>query len=125
MIEGHPDNVSASLLGGIRASFSKDLNDFWKTTTIVESKLVTSLPVPVSPKLKVIAIIPDFELSTALARSVLPDKYSRGDIVYNLQRLSVLSLALKGDHDGNLDPSIISECIKDKIHQPYVLIIKL
>jgi homoserine kinase len=94
------------------------MNDFWEPTPILESKLVTSLSIPVSEKLKVISIIPDYELSTSLARSVLPDKYFRQDIVYNLQRISVLSLALKGDQDGNLDPSIISECLKDKIHQP-------
>lgn len=119
MIEGHPDNVSASLLGGIRASYSLNspTTDFWNTF-ILESKMVYSLPLQVSPKLKVIAIIPEYELSTSLARSVLPNEYSRRDIVYNLQRISVLSLALKGDQDGNIDGTIFSECIKDKIHQP-------
>lgn len=120
IIEGHPDNVSASLLGGVRASYSLHLpsKDFWESPQISNTKLVTSLPIQVSGKLKVLAVIPDFELSTSIARSVLPLSYSNKDIVYNLQRISVLSLALKGDQVGNLDSSIISECLKDKIHQP-------
>ena len=112
--------MSASLLGGVRASYSLEspIQNFWESKILLESQLVTSLSIQVSCKLKVIAVIPDFKLPTSVARSVLPSLYSRSDIVYNLQRIAVLSIALKGDQEGNLDSKVISECLKDKIHQP-------
>jgi len=69
-----------------------------------------------SEGIRAVAIIPRFELSTASARQVLPQSYSRKDLVFNLQRLAVLTTALAANPP---DPDLIYEAMKDRVHQPY------
>lgn len=71
---------------------------------------------PWAPEIKAIAIIPQFEVATAQARSVLPSSYSRGDVVFNLQRIALLPSAL-----GRSPPDAeqIYLAMQDKVHQPY------
>jgi len=69
-----------------------------------------------SESIKAVAIIPRFELSTAKAREALPTQYSRKDLVFNLQRLAVLTTALG---QSPPDPELIYEAMKDRVHQPY------
>ena len=66
-IEGHPDNASASILGGITVSSMIDNEADTIAIRDVDFKLVV--------------IIPPYELKTADARSVLPDSYSRSHAV--------------------------------------------
>jgi len=99
--EGHPDNIAPALFGGFTAS------------TMENGKPITA-HFPVSDKLRFTVLIPDFELSTALARSVLPGEYSRGDAVFNVSRAAMLIRAM-ADGDG----ALMSVAMQDKIHQPY------
>lgn len=69
-----------------------------------------------SKEIKCIAIIPDFEVKTGTARSVLPDSYLRADVVFNMQRIALLATALG---DSPPDPDMIFEGMQDKVHQPY------
>lgn len=69
-----------------------------------------------NPKIKCIAIIPQFELSTADSRGVLPKAYTTPDVVFNLQRLAVLTTALTMD-PPNAD--LIYPAMQDRVHQPY------
>lgn len=71
---------------------------------------------PWAKELKAIAIIPQFEVATADARRVLPDNYSRADVVFNLQRIALLPSAL-----GRSPPDAeqIYLAMQDKVHQPY------
>ena len=69
-----------------------------------------------SNQIKCIAIIPQFEVATADARRVLPTEYSRKDLVYNMQRIVVLSTALG---ETPPDPDTIYFAMQDKVHQPY------
>ena len=62
-IEGHPDNASASILGGITISSIID----GEADTIVIHDIDVNL----------VVIIPSYELKTAEARSVLPESYTR------------------------------------------------
>jgi len=100
-LEGHPDNIAPSLLGGLSVS-------------IMEGGRTISRPFPVSDKLHFTALIPDFRLSTALARSVLPESYSRSDVIFNVSRASLLLRAL-ADGDGEL----LARAMADAVHQPY------
>jgi len=126
MVEGHPDNVAASLLGGFVASY---LNDKAKRLPKMEwgaentlkqedipYKTSACIKMKWSKAVKVVVVIPKFELPTSLARSVLPQEYSRSDVVFNLQRVTVLTHAL-GDDKPN--PEVIHEAMQDKIHQYY------
>jgi homoserine kinase len=71
---------------------------------------------PWAKEIKAIAIIPQFEVATAEARSVLPTSYSRADVVFNLQRIALLPSAL-GKSPPDADQIYLA--MQDKVHQPY------
>lgn len=101
-IEGHPDNVVPALLGGCRLATVNDAG----TGTICE--------VPWNPAIVPIMVVPAFEVSTAKARQVLPQHYSRADAVYTMGHLGLLLRALE---TGNGD--WLRTAIGDRIHEPY------
>jgi homoserine kinase len=102
-IEGHPDNVAPAYLGGLVASCVCD-------NKIIRKKL------SVNKGLKVYALIPKQHLSTKVSRELLPDTYSREDVVHNLSRAVMLPIAFES---GDVD--LIGEVFNDKMHQPYRL----
>ncbi|KZT52158.1 homoserine kinase [Calocera cornea HHB12733] len=140
MVERHPDNVTAALMGGFVGSYLRELDAV--ATSAASVPLAEVLPEypadageewgvdPPNPPLgighyvrfgwakeiRAVAIVPAFEVSTAKARSVLPTEYSRKDVVFNLQRLAVLTTALSRSPP---DPELIYEAMKDRVHQPY------
>ncbi|WP_246945193.1 homoserine kinase [Bacillus pinisoli] len=100
-LEGHPDNVGASLLGGIVIA------------TYNEEK-VSYIRVSPPPEMKTVVAVPHFELSTKLARDVLPNSYSKEDAVYAIGHSALLASALVS---GNT--SLLNEAMRDRIHQPF------
>jgi len=106
MVERHPDNVTAALVGGFVGSYLKELDKAASEAASVPlSEVLPEYPpdadenwgldppvpplgighyirFPWSENIKAIAIIPRFELSTAKAREVLPLEYSRKDLVF-------------------------------------------
>ncbi|HAA89499.1 MAG: Homoserine kinase [Thermoanaerobacterales bacterium 50_218] len=101
LLEGHPDNVAAALFGGVVAVVQEGRSCFY--TRFAPHK-----------GLKVFAAVPDFELSTNRARSVLPEKVSLRDAVFNLGHLALLLSALR---DGNW--KLLPIAVRDQLHQPY------
>ena len=102
-LEGHPDNVVPALLGGCRLAASHTPGGSWEICDI-----------PWHPDIVPVVAIPDFELSTAEARRVLPADYSRADAIFNVAHLGLLVRALAtGDRDW------LRCALQDKIHQPY------
>jgi len=100
-IEGHPDNVAPAIYGGLVVS-------------LMEGKKIHIAKVPIKNKLNFIALVPNFELSTAKAREVLPRQIDLKDGIYNASRLSFLLTALvTGDN------SLIKLGLHDRFHQPY------
>ena len=102
-IEGHPDNTTPAISGGLVAS-------------AVEGERVYSISVPVSEKIRFAVFHPPFELKTEQARSVLPRQYSREDVVYNLSRSALMIASLFSGETENLRVAV-----QDKVHQPYRL----
>lgn len=100
-MEGHPDNVSASLLGGFVVS-------------CIDDGSVYCVKLPFSDDIKLVFVIPDFNLSTKKAREVLPKTVSLRDAVYNLSRSSLLVAAVS---TGNSE--ILNIGMKDCLHQKY------
>lgn len=100
-IEGHPDNTSPAIAGGL-------------VTSAIEGKRVYSVSVPVSDKIRFAVLVPPFELKTEKARSVLPENYSRADAVYNLSRSALMTASLFSGNLGNLRVAV-----QDRLHQPY------
>ena len=101
-IEGHPDNVVPSLLGGCRLAATSVKNG-WEICEIPWHRSV----VP-------IVAIPGFELSTKKARQVLPQTYSRADAIFNVAHLGLL---LRGLETGQGD--WLQAALQDRLHQPY------
>ncbi|GIP30094.1 homoserine kinase [Paenibacillus sp. J23TS9] len=100
-IEDHPDNVGASLFGGL-------------ITAIWDGLHADYIRMEPHEELEVLVVIPDFQLSTSEARKGLPAQISRKDAVYNISRSSLLVAALA---QGRLD--LISRAMSDRLHQPY------
>lgn len=100
-IEGHPDNTTPALTGGLVAS-------------AIDAGKVYSVTVPVSKGISFAVMIPPFELKTELARKALPDKYTRQDAVFNLSRSALMTASLFSGSMENLRVAV-----SDKIHQPY------
>ncbi|KAK0198964.1 GHMP kinase [Armillaria mellea] len=140
MVERHPDNVTAALVGGFVGSYLRELDEAaTEAASVPLSEVLPEYPPdasedwglnpPAPPSgighfvrfgwsetIKAVAIVPRFELSTAKAREVLPTSYSRKDLVFNMQRLAVLTTALA---QSPPDPDLIYEAMKDRVHQPY------
>ncbi|KAJ3020133.1 hypothetical protein HKX48_001239 [Thoreauomyces humboldtii] len=135
VFEGHPDNVGASLFGGFSACYlshsvaeahsqchSINLDDkvpLGQGASLPHppaESLGRHVRVPMAPSIRCVVVVPRFELSTKLARSVLPDAYPRADVVHNLQRLAVLVLALSADPPC---PKTLRGAMQDRVHQHY------
>ncbi|MBP1996779.1 homoserine kinase [Paenibacillus eucommiae] len=100
-LEKHPDNVGASLFGGIVVAF-------WDGSRAEYIRLEPDV------HLEVLVAIPSFQLSTEKARNVLPQQITLQDAVYNLSHSSLLVAALS---TGNL--GMIKHAMKDRLHQQY------
>lgn len=100
-MEGHPDNVVPALLGGCRLAATSSRG--WEICDIPWHRDI----VPV-------IAIPNFELSTAEARRVLPTEISRGDAIFNISHLGLLLRGLATNREEWLKAAL-----QDKLHQPY------
>ncbi len=100
-IEGHPDNVSAALLGGLVIIVSD------------QDELVTAQIRP-PRNWRAVLFVPETALSTRFAREILPREISRDDAVYNIGRAALLVRAFATAEIGAL-----SVATRDRLHQPY------
>ncbi|GIW72555.1 MAG: homoserine kinase [Planctomycetota bacterium] len=101
-LEGHADNLAACLLGGLAVAW----------IDAESTARARRLPCPAPPPLAL--VIPEFEGETARARAVLPAAVPRADAVHNLQRLSLLLLALSSGSHAELGAALA-----DRLHEPY------
>lgn len=99
--EGHPDNVTPAVMGGLTVS------------AVVGGRVVAS-QVPVPAYLKAVVVIPDLKLPTKRAREVLPGQIPFADAVFNLTRLALLLTGLATDR-----PELLAPGTEDRLHQPY------
>ena len=100
-LEGHPDNIIPAFYGGVCVSINQG-NDMID---------VIKLPIP---KVKAVVCTPGFELATERSRNILPAKYDRKDVVFNISRVALLTKAFCTN-----DFKLLNEAMQDKIHQPY------
>jgi homoserine kinase len=94
-LEGHPDNVAASLLGGLALSSN------------VEGR-IRSISYR-SPEL-----LPRLQISTRESGKRLPTHYAAGEAVFNVSRAAQLAAAFA---TGRLDE--VRFAFEDRMHQPY------
>lgn len=101
-LEGHSDNVGASMFGGFVVT----------TCDGVKDAEVVKLPFP--DALRVVLLIPDDRLSTKAARGLIPDCLPLADVSYNIGHASLMLAYLM---TGEVDQLNIA--MRDRVHQPY------
>ena len=101
-IEGHPDNVVPSLLGGLCMT-AKAASQRWR---VVRCEWTSTV--------KAVVAIPSIPLSTSEARRAMPKAVPISDAVVNL---GALTLLLQGLRTGSGD--LISDGMHDRLHEPY------
>lgn len=100
-LEGHPDNLAASFLGGWVLSWVDD-------DRMQAVKLLSAL------NCRFIAAIPEITIPTREARAILPEHYSLEDATFNLQRCGLLIHALNSGQK-----ELLREAMSDRLHQPF------
>ena len=100
-MEGHPDNLAPAFYGGLTAS-------------MVDNGLPMTVSFPLHPGWEFLALIPDFNLPTTLARSVLPEQDSRADAIYNISHGAMVLKALELG-----DEKLLRTAMQDRLHQNY------
>ena len=101
-IEGHPDNITPAIVGGLVLSSQED------DGSVIYRKL--NWPT----EWAITVCVPDFELSTDIARSVLPKEVPMKDAIFNAQRLGMFVQAV-----NTKDAELMKLALKDRLHQPY------
>ncbi len=96
-IEGHPDNVAASLLGGL---------------VICDGMDVRRIDMPA--ELEPVLVIPRRPVRTAAAREALPLAVPMADAIHNLAQIAKLAAGL-----ATSDWELIGGGLGDRLHQPY------
>ncbi|GAA2040168.1 homoserine kinase [Agromyces tropicus] len=99
-LEGHPDNVAPALFGGLTIA--------WMTPDGPRHKKLM-VHRGVSP----LVLVPEHEMSTALARSLQPQSVPHEDAVFNVSRSALLVAALIQS------PELLLAATEDKLHQSY------
>jgi len=100
--EHHPDNAAAAWMGGLAVA---------RTSASGEPQIAHVTP---KGRWPLLLAVPEESLSTEAARRVLPDQYSRADVVVNIQNSMLLLTAfLEGRKE------LLADALGDRIHQPY------
>ena len=100
-LEGHPDNAAPAVFGGFTAA------------GFVGSE-VRCIRVPLPSRIRLVTLIPHFEVSTPEARKRVPQTFSKADTIHILNRASLVTAAFA---TGRLES--LRGCFDDRIHQPY------
>jgi len=98
--DGHGENAAASFYGGLVAAVKSDDKVAVRQFNLDE-------------RLGFVLLIPNKQLTTADARSVLPELITRQDAIFNLGRMALL---LSGLADAD---KLITQAGQDRIHQNY------
>ena len=100
-IEGHPDNVSPAVLGGLVSSFVRDGKTFSNRFEVADN-------------LRFVVIAPPYEVRTEEARKVLPQTVPLQTAVWQMGRCVACVEALE---DG--DSALFGKACEDRIHEPF------
>jgi len=100
-LEGHPDNVAAALFGGI-------------TISAWDGNKVHTVRIDPDPSMKAVLWVPDSQVYTKHARSILPKQVSMQDAVFNLSRAALMAASFaRGEYN------LLQVATQDRLHQPY------
>lgn len=100
-LEGHPDNSNPAIFGSMVVG-AQDEKGMKHVRLELPDDLIFAI------------MVPNFPVSTEKARGVLPDTYSRGDMVFNASRAALLIASMMTGKYENFDMAM-----QDRVHQPY------
>jgi homoserine kinase len=101
--EGHPDNASASVLGGAVVSWTEQAGG---------SARYRAVRLPLHPDIRLFAVVPETRSSTAATRVLLPETVPHADARFNISRSALLVVALTER------PDLLMAATEDVLHQP-------
>lgn len=113
-LEGHPDNAAACWLGGMTVCA------FSPKRTIADGEPPQGPPevhvarIGVPKHWSAVVVLPRDPVRTEESRKLLPDFYSRADVVENVQHSSLLVAAF-----GSGKNDLLQAAMHDRMHQPY------
>ncbi|WP_019933061.1 homoserine kinase [Nocardia sp. BMG111209] len=115
--EGHPDNASASVLGGVVVSWTEAEGE----TTGPDGNGVVdhhmrgyrAVRLDPHPALRATVLVPEERSSTAHTRGLLPETVPHGDAAFNLSRAALAVVAL------TRRPDLLLPATADRLHQGY------
>jgi homoserine kinase len=96
-LEGHADNLSAALAGGVCATWENRI-----------ARVADTLPAVA------VAVVPEARVSTAASRAALPVSVPHADAAFNAARATLLGAALAG---GSRE--LFAAALTDRLHEPY------
>ena len=96
-LEGHPDNAAPAVYGGFNVVRNGERQSF-----------------TVSPKLRFVLLIPNFEIATSRARRVLPARVNRLHAVENCRNACAITAAFASRDYNKLRGAFV-----DRLHQPF------
>ncbi|YAL84117.1 homoserine kinase [Dermacoccaceae bacterium W4C1] len=99
-LEGHPDNSSASVFGGLTLSWPAQDRSGWETVRPV-----------LHPDVRALALVPQERLATETARAALPQSVPHRDAARNSATTALLVHAL------TQDPALLVAATQDWLHQ--------
>ncbi len=101
-IEGHPDNVTPAIVGGlVISSLENDGSIAYRKLNWPDEWAIT-------------VCIPDVELATEISRSVIPSEVPLQDAIFNVKRMAMFVEAV-----NTTDAELMKLALMDKLHQPY------
>ena len=100
-LEGHADNVAPCLFGGLTIAWM-DANNHPHSKELMVHRGVS-----------VLVLVPEFALSTEVARSLQPEQVPHADAIFNLSRSALLIAAL------TQSPELMFDATEDRLHQHY------
>jgi homoserine kinase len=100
-IEGHPDNVSAAMMGGL-------------TVNCFDNGKVRCRSIKIARKLSVVSCSPNFQVLTKQARQILPNEVPLRDAVFNIENVASLIAALM---EGDVEA--LRYATGDRLHEQY------
>ena len=140
-IEGHPDNVAPAVFGGLTMSWKLDAGEGKGSVRVAGEDASGRAEEPlcagfhtvryeVAKDISVSVFVPNFELSTELARRALPANVPYGDAIFNVSRAAMLPVAfgaLNSDSEDKLSEvkssisrnALLFAATQDALHQQY------
>lgn len=100
-LEGHADNASAALYGGLTTNFTVSNGN------IMVHKLDCAFE-------RVVVVLPEYRLPTVKARQALPKQVPMKDAVFNISHTIITIEALRSGHHD-----LLMNAMDDRLHQPY------